>query len=143
GMTAVDLGAAPGGWTWQLTRHSIRVTAIDNAALDHRLEETGLVCHRRADGFRYRPPAPVDWLVCDMVEQPRRIAALVVDWLAAGDCRQALFNLKLPMRRRLEEIDHCRDLIDRRLGRSGVRYRLSCKQLYHDRREVTALLQRL
>ncbi|WP_297471632.1 SAM-dependent methyltransferase, partial [Acidithiobacillus sp.] len=28
GMTAVDLGAAPGGWTFQLVRRSLRVIAV-------------------------------------------------------------------------------------------------------------------
>src|SRR3546814_17919758 len=30
GMHAADLGAAPGGWTWVLTRPGVRVSAIDN-----------------------------------------------------------------------------------------------------------------
>ncbi len=30
GMRAVDLGAAPGGWTWQLAHRGLRVTAVDN-----------------------------------------------------------------------------------------------------------------
>ena len=33
GMRAVDLGAAPGGWTWQLARRGLRVTAVDNGPL--------------------------------------------------------------------------------------------------------------
>jgi len=33
GMNAVDLGAAPGGWTWQLVRRSLRVTAVDNGPM--------------------------------------------------------------------------------------------------------------
>ena len=33
GRTAVDLGAAPGGWTWQLVQHGLHVIAIDNGAL--------------------------------------------------------------------------------------------------------------
>ncbi|MFA6922468.1 MAG: 23S rRNA (cytidine(2498)-2'-O)-methyltransferase RlmM, partial [Gallionella sp.] len=33
GMTAVDLGAAPGGWSWQMVRRGIRVTAVDNGPM--------------------------------------------------------------------------------------------------------------
>ncbi|HET7844665.1 MAG TPA: 23S rRNA (cytidine(2498)-2'-O)-methyltransferase RlmM, partial [Xanthomonadales bacterium] len=97
GLTAVDLGAAPGGWTWQLARKSIRVTAIDNGPLAQHVLDTGVVTHVRADGFRWRPKKPVDWVVCDMVEQPSRVAALMAGWLVDGDARAALFNLKLPM----------------------------------------------
>ncbi|CAL1239321.1 23S rRNA (cytidine(2498)-2'-O)-methyltransferase RlmM [Candidatus Methylocalor cossyra] len=137
GLTAVDLGAAPGGWTWQLVRRHIHTVAVDNGPLDPALLESGLVEHRRTDGFRYRPAKPVDWLVCDMLEQPARIAALVGDWLARGWCRHAIFNLKLPMKKRYEEVQRCRSLIEARLRPKGIRCRLAFKQLYHDRAEVT------
>jgi 23S rRNA (cytidine2498-2'-O)-methyltransferase len=100
GMRAVDLGAAPGGWTYQLVRRSIRVSAVDNGPMDRALLDSGLVEHLRTDGFRYRPKQPLDWLVCDMVEQPRRIAELIAQWLATGACKRAIFNLKLPMKKR-------------------------------------------
>lgn len=135
GLRAVDLGAAPGGWTYQLVRRNLRVTAIDNGPMDRALLDSGLVEHRREDGFRYRPPKPVDWLVCDMVEQPRRIADLVARWLAEGWCRRAIFNLKLPMKKRYDEAQLC--LARVRTAASAVR----AKQLYHDREEITVFAQ--
>jgi 23S rRNA (cytidine2498-2'-O)-methyltransferase len=140
GMTAVDLGAAPGGWTWQLVRRHIHTTAVDNGNLHPALLESGLVTHLRADGFRYRPAKPVDWLVCDMIEQPARIARLVADWAADGFCRRAIFNLKLPMYKRYEEVQRCRELMEARLARGRYRYRLRFRQLYHDREEITGYL---
>jgi 23S rRNA (cytidine2498-2'-O)-methyltransferase len=139
-MTAVDLGAAPGGWTWQLVKRHIRTIAVDNGDLDRALLDSGLVEHLRVDGFRYRPPKPVDWLVCDMVEQPVRIAALIGEWVAAGLCRRAIFNLKLPMKKRYEEVQRCRDLILERAGQSGKPVRLDFRQLYHDRAEITGYI---
>lgn len=141
GMSAVDLGAAPGGWTWQLVRRHIRTTAVDNGNLDPALLDSGLVTHLRTDGFRFRPSRPVDWLVCDMVEQPSRIARLVADWAADGAFRYAVFNLKLPMNRRYEEVERCRGLIEERLAAQGVSHRLRFRQLYHDREEVTGFLE--
>ena len=135
GMNAVDLGAAPGGWTWQLVRRSIRVTAVDNGPMDRGLLDSGLVHHRREDGFRYRPARPVDWLVCDMVEQPRRVAELIARWFGAGWCRRAMFNLKLPMKKRYAETQHCLDIVRAQAG--DVR----AKQLYHDREEITVFAQ--
>lgn len=143
GMKAVDLGASPGGWTWQLVKRSIRVIAVDNGPMDKELMESGIVEHLRVDGFRYLPPKPVDWLVCDMVEQPARIAALVARWLADGHCRQAIFNLKLPMKKRYEEVKHCREIIGIALDEAEVPFQLAFKQLYHDREEVTGYLRRL
>ena len=131
GMTAVDLGAAPGGWTYQLVQRSIRVTAIDNGTMDRALLDSGLVAHRREDGFRHRPPRPVDWLVCDMVEQPRRVAELIARWLDQGWCRHAMFNLKLPMKKRFDEAQACLARVRAAAGN------LRAKQLYHDREEIT------
>ncbi len=142
GMRAVDLGAAPGGWTFQLIRRHIKVTAVDNGSLAPALLDTGLVEHLRMDAFRYRPPKPVDWLVCDVVEQPARIAALVGDWVASGLCRKAIFNLKLPMNKRYEEVKRCRGLIETRLGSTLTDYTLAFKQLYHDRAEITGYISR-
>ncbi|MDV3241316.1 MAG: 23S rRNA (cytidine(2498)-2'-O)-methyltransferase RlmM [Methylocaldum sp.] len=142
GMTAVDLGAAPGGWTFQLVKHHIKVTAVDNGKLEPALLDTGLVEHLRMDAFRYRPPKPVDWLVCDVVEQPARIAALIGEWTALGLCRRAIFNLKLPMNKRYEEVKRCREIIEARLGRTLNDYSLAFKQLYHDRAEITGYISR-
>jgi 23S rRNA (cytidine2498-2'-O)-methyltransferase len=134
GMSAVDLGAAPGGWTWQLVRRSLRVTAVDNGPMDPALMQSGLVAHVRADGFRWRPPKPVDWLVCDMVEQPRRVATLIAQWLGEGLCRHTIFNLKLPMKKRYDETRLCLDLLADALGAKAD---IRARQLYHDREEIT------
>lgn len=139
GMRAVDLGAAPGGWTWQLAYRGLRVTAIDNGPMAPSVMATEMVEHLRADGFTWRPQRPVDWLVCDMVEQPSRIASLIADWIGSGRARHAIFNLKLPMKRRLDAVEQCRNLIHKRLSTVGS-YDLRIKHLYHDREEVTAYL---
>lgn len=141
GMTAVDLGAAPGGWTYQLQRRGLRVTAVDNGPMDAALMACGQVEHLRADGFRYRPPRPVDWMVCDMVERPLRVADLVARWLAEGLCRRSVFNLKLPMKHRRQVLTECLRRIEGRLA-AGPGYRLDCRQLYHDREEVTGYVER-
>ena len=140
GLTAVDLGASPGGWSWQLAQRGFMVTAVDNGPMDAKLLDSGQVKHRREDGFRYRPADPVAWMVCDMVESPSRIAQLVARWLAEGWCRESIFNLKLPMKKRWEELERCRGIIDEALGGGG--YYLRFKHLYHDREEVTGYLAR-
>lgn len=137
GMTAVDLGAAPGGWTWQFVRRSLRVTAVDNGPMDQALMDSGLVAHLREDGFRFRPKKATDWMVCDMVEQPRRIAELVARWLAEGWCRRTVFNLKLPMKKRYEETRLCLELIRSKLAANRHNVDLRARQLYHDREEIT------
>ena len=134
GMRAADLGAAPGGWTWVLTRHHIHVSAIDNGPLQPQLLDTGLVRHLREDGFHWSPDRTLDWMVCDMVDQPRRVAARMADWFRNDWCRHAVFNLKLPMKKRWQEVRLCLDLFAAAAERP---VEIRARQLYHDREEVT------
>ena len=140
GMTAGDLGACPGGWTWQLVNRNIRVNAIDNGPMDKALMETGLVKEIKADGFKYLPDTPVDWLVCDMVERPMHITRLISRWFTGGHCQYAIFNLKLPMKKRYDMVMQCRETLEHELDQLNHPYRLSIKHLYHDREEVTCLI---
>ena len=134
GMRAADLGAAPGGWTWVLTRHGLRVQAIDNGPLRAHVLDSGRVEHLRADGFSWQPQQPLDWMVCDMVEQPRRVAERMATWFREGWCRHAIFNLKLPMKKRWAETRLCLDLFAQQSGRA---LEIRARQLYHDREEIT------
>jgi 23S rRNA (cytidine2498-2'-O)-methyltransferase len=143
GQTAVDLGAAPGGWSWQFAQREIHVTAVDNGPLDKALMDGGMVEHIRADAFHWRPKRAVDWLVCDMVEKPARVAALVGDWAAAKLFKEAIFNLKLPMKKRYEELESCRAIIESKLAATDVEAKVRFKQLYHDREEVTGHIRLL
>jgi len=142
GMQAVDLGAAPGGWTWQLVKRGIRVTAVDNGPMKGVLATHPLVQHLKQDGFKYAPHRAVDWLVCDMVEKPSRVATLIGAWFVAGWCKHAIFNLKLPMKQRVAALDSALGGIRKQLDEEGINYRMMAKQLYHDRDEVTVYLTR-
>jgi 23S rRNA (cytidine2498-2'-O)-methyltransferase len=135
GMTAVDLGASPGGWSYQLVKRGLTVTAIDNGEMDKQLMATGMVDHLQTDAFKYEPRKPVDWLVCDVVEQPQRIAKLVHKWFEKEWCTRAIVNFKLPMQMRWEMVAN---LIQTFSGLPICRVR----QLYHDRTEVTAFISR-
>lgn len=143
GMTAVDLGAAPGGWSWQLIRRGIRVIAVDNGPLKGAVLGHPLVEHLRVDGFRYRPRRPVDWVVCDMIERPQRVATLIADWIGSGTAQHAIFNLKLPMKKRVETVYTALAELRAQLDAKGLRYRLAARQLYHDREEITVYLGRI
>ena len=142
GMQAVDLGAAPGGWTWQMVQRGIRVTAVDNGPMKGAMSKHPLVQHLRQDGFKYMPTRAVDWLLCDMVEQPSKVATLIGIWFVAGLTKHAIFNLKLPMKQRVVALDSALGGIRTRLDQEGINYRMLARQLYHDREEVTVFISR-
>ncbi|WNN43546.1 23S rRNA (cytidine(2498)-2'-O)-methyltransferase RlmM [Winslowiella toletana] len=144
GMYAVDLGACPGGWTYQLVQRSMMVDAIDNGPMAPSLMDTGQVTHHREDGFKYRPTRTnIYWLVCDMVEKPVRVANLMTEWLVNGWCREAIFNLKLPMKKRYEEVSQNLAMMNEKLKASGINAQINARQLYHDREEVTVHVRRI
>jgi Predicted SAM-dependent methyltransferase len=142
-MTGVDLGASPGGWTYQLVRRGMLVTAIDNGPMAESLMDTGLVQHLMSDGFTWQPKQPVDWMVCDIVEKPARTTSLIETWLGEGLCREAVVNLKLPMKQRYAEVRRLLDRMEATFKARKIRVSIACKQLYHDREEVTCHLRRL
>lgn len=141
GMTAVDLGAAPGGWTFYLAGRGLHVTAVDNGRIDPALMQNGQVDHVRADGYVWVPDRACDWMVCDIVDKPRRTVDLVARWFTRGHCRASVFNLKLPMKKRLEEWYLCRRRLARALDKAGP-FEIRAKQLYHDREEITVMVLR-
>ncbi|VUD56763.1 Ribosomal RNA large subunit methyltransferase M [Thalassocella blandensis] len=141
GLRAVDLGAAPGGWTWQLVQKSMFVDAIDNGPMDEALMESGQVDHHRADGFVFIPKKSVYWLVCDIADKPARVASLVCRWAENRWFEEAIFNLKLPMKQRHAAVMDAAAKIGDVLHGAGIPFELRFKQLYHDREEVTAHLR--
>jgi 23S rRNA (cytidine2498-2'-O)-methyltransferase len=143
GLHAVDLGACPGGWTYQLVKRGMFVEAVDNGAMDDGLMATGQVRYCPEDGFKFQPRKNnVYWLVCDMIEQPQRVAKLMATWIATKRCAETVFNLKLPMKKRYESVKEALEIIDQCIEqhRAGP-YDLQVKHLYHDREEVTVHLR--
>ncbi|MGL4474133.1 MAG: 23S rRNA (cytidine(2498)-2'-O)-methyltransferase RlmM [Shewanella sp.] len=141
GMKSVDLGACPGGWTYQLVRRGMFVAAVDNGPMDEKLMQTGQVKHYREDGFRFEPPRKnIYWLVCDMVEKPARVAELMEAWAINGWFKEAIFNLKLPMKSRYKEVSTILATMSTILTENEIPHKLACKHLYHDRDEVTVHL---
>ncbi|WP_025819927.1 23S rRNA (cytidine(2498)-2'-O)-methyltransferase RlmM [Shewanella marina] len=142
GMNSVDLGACPGGWTYQLVRRGMFVAAVDNGPMNQSLMDTGQVKHYRADGFRFEPPRKnIYWLVCDMVEKPSRVAELMEAWAINDWFKEAIFNLKLPMKSRYKEVSTILATMSEILKENGIEeFHLQAKHLYHDRDEVTVHL---
>ena len=83
GERCLDLGAAPGGWTWALAKLGASVVAVDKAPLDPSIAAMARVESRLASAFSL-DPEPVDWLVCDVVAYPRRLLGLVERWMGAA-----------------------------------------------------------
>jgi 23S rRNA (cytidine2498-2'-O)-methyltransferase len=114
GERCLDLGAAPGGWTWALAQLGARVEAVDKAPLDPAVAAMPGVTVRAESAFALDPARekPVDWLFSDVICYPARLLALVERWIAAGKARDIVCTIKFQ-----GETDH--DLVARFAALNG------------------------
>ena len=86
GDRCLDLGAAPGGWTWLLARTGAQVLAVDRAPLAPEVDRLANVTWQGRSAFGLDPSevGPVDWWCSDIVAYPQRLLGLVERWLEAA-----------------------------------------------------------
>ena len=93
----VDLGSAPGGWTWVLAQCGGEVISVDKAPLAANIAAMPNVRSVRSSAFALAPESfgPVDWLCCDVACYPDRLLKMIRRWLEAGNCRNFICTVKL------------------------------------------------
>ena len=93
----LDLGAAPGGWTWLLARTGAEVLAVDRAPLAPAVAQLTNVTARRGDAFDLDPGevGHLDWWVSDIAAYPGRLHTLVSRWLETGRVGNLVCTVKL------------------------------------------------
>ncbi len=139
GERAVDLGAAPGGWSYALLKRGCEVLAVDRGPMkiSDRHPSGGRLSHLRVDGVGFRLPRDwpeADWLVCDMLVPPGQTFGLLKRWIQERRMRRFVVNFKIPQ----QHPDPVLEPVETFLAEEpGVRFRI--RQLYHDRREVTVM----
>jgi 23S rRNA (cytidine2498-2'-O)-methyltransferase len=133
-----DLGAAPGGWSYSAAKRGARVIALDNGPLKGGALNHPLIEHRREDAFRFAPEgASIDWLFCDMLEEPHHVMQHVASpWLERGWCRWFVINLKFGRVDPIALLDELRSPASP-FVRAGARFAI--RHLYHDREEFTVV----
>ena len=136
GGVALDLGAAPGGWTRVLRQKGQYVTAVDPADLHPRLAADRGVRHKKmtAEAYLTEGPDAFDFLVNDMRMDARASARLMnafADFLYPH--AEALMTLKLG--KTAAALDPACTILQERYNI------LHTRQLFHNRNEVTIHLQ--
>ncbi len=137
GERVIDLGAAPGGWSYSFLKRGCKVTAVDNGPMKIRnLEKLpGRLIHVKADGLLYEPESNMpkaDWLISDMLVSTGKNFALIKNWLGGRRARKFIINIKLPQVEPWPVVKSMEEWLD---SKPFVKYNL--RQLYHDRQEIT------
>ena len=96
GDRCLDLGAAPGGWTWVIAQLGAEVTAVDKAPLDPAIAAHPGVNFRPESAFSLDPrqESPVTWLFSDVICYPARLLGLVRRWIEAEMADNILCTIK-------------------------------------------------
>ncbi|TBL80238.1 SAM-dependent methyltransferase [Paenibacillus thalictri] len=137
--TALDIGAAPGGWTSLLLERGCSVTAVDPARLDAQLLKHPKLTYlaKNAGDVTFKQDA-FELLVCDMSWSPRQMAQLVKQLLyALKSGGTAIITIKLMHKKAFQTM---RDIVE---ALSPELQLQQAKQLFHNREELTMFFIKL
>jgi 23S rRNA (cytidine2498-2'-O)-methyltransferase len=134
--SALDIGAAPGGWTSFLLERGLRVTAIDPANIHPSLlKNPKLTFHKKNAGDVKLKDEEFDLLVCDMSWSPKQMGRLVADLLyALKTGGTAIITVKLMHKKPFQTVKELLQAFEDSLQLEKA------KQLFHNREELTLFL---
>lgn len=135
---ALDLGAAPGGWTSLLLERGMHVTAVDTGELAPTVRQHPFLTFRQENVEQVNfPPDTFDVITCDMSWNPlhtARLFARLAQSVKAGG--EGVLTVKLMLENPTRTIRQVTEIVAESFEV------LRIKQLYHNRDEVTLHLRR-
>lgn len=138
-MRALDLGAAPGGWTHFLSEKGIHVDAVDPAGLDDRVTAGDIVTHYKmtAQEFtRLYPNNYYDIIVNDMKMDTNESIDIMCEMSKQlKDKGICILTLKLPKQNVQKRINIAKEVLLKRFRVVKIRH------LYYNRSEVTVYMR--
>ncbi len=134
---ALDLGAAPGGWTRVLHTRGLRVVAVDPADLDPRLAGIAGIRHVRVHAQKFNPGVQRFAVITNDMRMDAIEAAQFMnhihDWLQPGGL--GILTLKLPEYRFAAVAEAALAVLAEAYAIVGAR------QLFHNRSEITTAVR--
>ena len=141
GELCVDLGGAPGGWSYTALRRDARVIAVDRAPLSAPVRNHPHLTMIEGNAFTYQPPpehVPVDWLLSDVICEPARALGQLDRWLRQGWCRRLVMTVKFKGSSGYGMLADVRQCL---IAAGCPRWRI--KHLHHNKNEVTIMAESL
>lgn len=137
---AIDLGAAPGGWSHYLATQGIQVDAVDPAALSEKLSSEKNICHYKMTAQEFSRKyvnRRYDLIVNDMKMDTKMSTEIVCELVKhLRDNGQIVLTLKLPKNGVWKRINQSVSLLEKWFTDIRVR------QLFYNRSEVTVYAKR-
>ena len=135
---ALDLGAAPGGWTRVLRQKGLSVVAVDPAELHPSLDKDKEVTHRQetAQDFLRTNTTYFDLIVNDMRIDSRKSAQMMVSFATTLKVDgYGILTLKLPQSNPYKLMSHSFNILKEEFEIVNAR------NLFHNRHEVTVVVK--
>ncbi len=134
----IDLGGAPGGWSYSAVQHGAKVIAVDNGPLKGGAKNHPLIEHRREDAFKFRPlrGQRVDWMLCDMIVPPEQTLELLANWIERRWCYHFVVTVKTG---RNDPVQLIQSLGDRDSVFGYRTQNMQIRHFWHNREEFTVM----
>ncbi|KEO82050.1 SAM-dependent methyltransferase [Tumebacillus flagellatus] len=135
---ALDIGAAPGGWSSLLLERGLQVTAVDPGHMDAELAKHPKLTHLKKNaGDVQFGEEEFDLLVCDMSWSPKQMSKLVADLLySLKPSGTAVITVKLMHGKPFQTVKETMQTFEGKLEL------IQAKQLFHNREELTLHLRK-
>lgn len=137
---ALDLGAAPGGWTKVLHDYGYGVIAIDPAKLDPRVLKLDGITHYKesVQSFMQEPSIPFAQVIVNDMKMTSKASIRLFNELetSMSPTGFGIITIKLPKDYTYFHVD--KSMSDLR----GVYHIIGARQLFHNRHEFTVCVQR-
>lgn len=138
GMRALDLGAAPGGWSSVLLRRGLRVTAVDTGEMDAELLKQKALEFLKVNASELDlGDRVIDLLVSDMswnATQTAKTICKAAKWLKSDGL--AIVTVKLLNGKPVKSLSEVKKVYNETFEI------LDCRQLFHNREEVTLYMKK-
>jgi 23S rRNA (cytidine2498-2'-O)-methyltransferase len=132
GQSVVDLGAAPGSWSYLALRGGAKVFSVDRSHLAPEVLTHHRLSFVSGDAFSWRPDSAVDWLICDVICNPERTVRLLEEWLTNRLCKNFCVTMKFKGEPDFAAVSELRKIL---LNRSEFFF---LRHLENNKNEITA-----
>lgn len=127
GTHVVDMGSAPGGWSWVLAQLDLKVISVDKAPLDTKIAQIPNITSVQESAFALDPQSMPDahWLFSDIICYPERLLKMVHHWLKESNVKNVVCTVKFQGEADFDLIDTFLEIPDSKMV-----------HLYHNKHEV-------
>lgn len=96
GTQVIDMGSAPGGWTWVLAELGLKVISVDKADLDSKIKKLPHVNHLQESAFGLDPKSfpEVVWFFSDIICYPEKLLELIKKWIEQSNVKNFVCTIK-------------------------------------------------